>query len=173
MKKVITYLPARIIRFLDSHTRQMFDVDNGKLKDFPNPVIWLVYIMSLSVLLQGVFDVIIKLGGYTPWLVKFPWRMDFLFLTAISVLMGYQTLIGMRRRELDVTRNSVQMGLLVEIALFVGDIYFIIQNRITLPEALPIRLPFIVLTFINILILGYLVYRLSLFKDSEGNWKFF
>lgn len=159
--------------FLDRHTRQIVDETEGKLKSFPKIVIWLVYLMSLSVLLQGIFDILIKVFGYTPWFVEFPWRMDFLFLTAISVLMGYQTLIGMRRRELDVTRNSVQIGLLVEIALFVGDIYFVLENKITLPEALPVRLPFIILTFINIIILGYLVYRLNLFKDEKNNWRFF
>jgi hypothetical protein len=122
--------------------------------------------MSLSVLLQGIFDIVIKLAGYTPWIVRFPWRVDFLFLTAISVLMGYQTLIGMRRRELDVTRNSVQIGILVETALVVGDIYFIIKNYQEIPEALPIRLPFIILTAINIGILVLISHKLKLFKKS-------
>jgi len=162
-----------VTEYLDSHTKRMFDVEQGKLQDVPNPVIWLVYIMSVNVLLQGVVDIIIKIGGYTPWIVKFPWRMDFLFLTAISVLMGYQTLIGMRRRELDVTRNSVQIGLLVEVALLVGDAWFIIQNRVILPEALPIRMPFMIFTLLNIIILSYLVFRLHLFKDEQGNWRFF
>lgn len=172
MKKYCSFIKL-VKKFLDNHTKRIFDVDEGKLGEFPNTVIWLVYLMSLSVLMQGIFDVLIKLGGYTPWVVMFPWRMDFLFLTAVSVLMGYQTLIGMRRRELDVTRNSVQIGLLVEIALFVGDIWFVIENRELIPAALPIRLPFIVLTFINILILAYLVYRLNLFKDRKGNWRLF
>ena len=117
--------------------------------------------MSVNVLWQGIADIALKLGGYTPWIVQFPWRVDFLFLTAISVLMGYQTLIGIRRRELDVTRNSVQIGILVELGLLVGDIYFVIQNFDTLDHVLAIRMPFMILTFLNILILAYLVKKLN------------
>lgn len=151
----------------------MFDVDKGQLKEFPRPVIWWVYLMSMSVLLQGLADIVLKVGGYAGVMVKFPWRMDFLFLTVISVLMGYQTLIGMRRRELDVTRNSVQIGLLVEIGLVVGDVYFVLQNYDWLPEALVIRAPFIVFTTLNIFILLYIVWKLSLFRDVNGEWKVF
>jgi hypothetical protein len=164
--KLLSKIKHKITGFMDSHTSQIFDVNQGKLKDFPKPIIWMVYLMSLNVLLQGIFDVLIKFIGYTPWFVEFPWRMDFLFLTAISVLMGYQTLIGMRRRELDVTKNSVQVGILVEIALIVGDIYFIILHQADLPEALPVRLPFILLTSINVGILFYISRKLRLFRNG-------
>ena len=166
-------LTKPIIDFLDRRTSHLQNARNRKIKNIPRTVVRLVYVMSISVLLQGIFDILIKIGGYTPWVVTFPWRMDFLFLTAISVLMGYQTLIGMRRRELDVTRNSVQIGLLVEIALIAGDIWFIVVHRMDIPEALPIRLPFILLTAFNVIILAYLVYTLNLFRDRHGNWEVF
>lgn len=166
MRQKLRYL---IEHLADDHLGE----HEGKMKAFPRSVLWLVYLMSLSVLFQGIADVVIKLGGYTPWLVKFPWRMDFLFLTAISVLMGYQTLVGIQRRELDVTRNSVQIGLLVELALVVGDLYFLMVHGSEVPGAAAIRSPFIFFTTINILILSYLVYRLDLFKDEKGNWRFF
>lgn len=159
--------------FVEHQTRRIFDTNAGKLKKFPKHIVWLVYFMALNVLAQGIMDVSIKLASYTPWMKTLAWRTDFLFLTAISVLMGYQTLIGMRRRELDVTRNSVQIGLLVEVALLVGDAWFIIQNRVILPEALPIRMPFMIFTLLNIIILSYLVFRLHLFKDEQGNWRLF
>lgn len=160
----------RIIEHLaDEHLGE----HEGKMKAFPRSVLWLVYLMSLSVLTQGIADVVIKAAGYTPWIVKFPWRMDFLFLTAISVLMGYQTLVGIQRRELDVTRNSVQIGILVEIALVVGDVYFLIHHHHEIEGALAIRAPFIFFTTINVFILLYLIYRLDLFHDEKGNWRFF
>lgn len=172
MKKLLTNTKNKIITLLDKHTSQIFDLDDGKFKNIPRCVLWLLYIMSMSVLIQGFFDIILKILGYTPLLVQLPWRVDFLFLTGISILMGYQALIGMRRRELDVTKNSIQIGILVEVALVVGDIYFVIQNIDIFPSVLAIRAPFIVLTFINIIIFGYVSSFLDIFKDEHGNWNY-
>ena len=143
------------------------------MKSLPIPAFCAVYFMTLSVLTQGMLDVWIKILSFTPVISSMPWRVNFLFLTAISVLMGYQTLAGIKRRELDVTRNSVQIGLLVEIALVIGDIIFIREYRDIIPEALFLRSPFIFFTSINILILIYLIWKLDLLRDKYGNWQFF
>lgn len=169
----IQNIRKKVVQTLDYQAKSKFEVNKGKLRHVPNTVICLVYVMCLSVLMQGIADVVIKFGGYTPLVTKFPWRVDFLFLTAISVLMGYQVLIGMRRRELDVTRNSVQTGLLVETALVVGDIYFVAKYNAMYPAAFAIRAPFIVLTALNICIFLYIIKRLELFKDREGHWAIF
>jgi len=162
-----------VTHFVEQHTRRIFDVNEGKLKNFPKHIVWLVYFMTMNVLAQGIMDIAIKLASYTPWMKALAWRTDFLFLTAISVLMGYQTLIGIRRRELDVTKNSVQVGLIVEIGLFVGDILYVHKYQEAVPELLATRLPFIVFTFINIMIIMYVIHTLKLFKDSRGNWRLF
>ncbi len=159
--------------FVEHQTRRIFDTNAGKLKKFPKHIVWLVYFMALNVLAQGIMDVSIKLASYTPWMKTLAWRTDFLFLTAISVLMGYQTLIGIRRRELDVTKNSIQVGLIVEIGLFVGDILYVKKHQAAVPELLSTRLPFIIFTFINIIIILYLIHTLKLFKDKKGYWKVF
>lgn len=138
------------------------------MEELPRKAFWLVYFMTLSVLIQGILDLVIKFAGYTPFMVMFPWRVDFLFLTGISVLMGYQTLKGIEGRKLEVTRNSVEVGLLVEVALVVGDVLFIIQHQDTIPEALWVRSPFIFFTIINIGILLYLIQKLHLFRDPKG-----
>ena len=143
------------------------------MRNLPMPAFYAVYFMTLSVLTQGILDVWIKILSFSPLISSMPWRINFLFLTAISVLMGYQTLAGIKRRELDVTRNSVQIGILVEAALVVGDLLFISQYQETIPEALAIRLPFVIFTSINILILLYLVWKLKLLKDEKGNWQIF
>lgn len=143
------------------------------MKNLPMPAFYAVYFMTLSVLTQGLFDVWIKILSFSPLISNMPWRINFLFLTAISVLMGYQTLAGIKRRELDVTRNSVQIGILVEIALVVGDVIFINAYGDIIPEAFIIRLPFIIFTSINILILFYLTWKLNLLKDKHGNWQIF
>jgi hypothetical protein len=159
--------------FVEQQTRRIFDTNEGKLKHFPKHVVWLVYFMAINVLAQGIMDIAIKVAGYTPWMKALAWRTDFLFLTAVSVLMGYQTLIGIRRRELDVTKNSVQVGLIVEIALFIGDILYVKEHQAAVPELLATRLPFIIFTFLNIIIILYLIHTLHLFKDEKGGWRIF
>ncbi len=162
-----------VVHHLDAHTARIFDINAGKLKNIPNEVIWLVYIMCVSVLFQGILDILIKFMGFTPFFPMFPWRLDFLFLTAISVLMGFQALVGMRRRELDVTRNSVQLGLLVESALVISDVVFIINYYPEMKVVFPVRMIFVVLTTANIGILIFLVKRLRLFWDSEGKMRLY
>jgi hypothetical protein len=170
--KLLTRIKKSVSNYLDRHTQKIFDPIDEKPHRFPKSVVWLVYIMCMSVLFQGIMDVVLKVLGYTPFVTRFPWRVDFLFLTAISVLMGYQALVGIRRREMDVTKNSVQVGLLVEVALVVGDIFFIAQYE-EVATALAFRLPFVILTSINIVILGYLIYSLKLFTDEKGKLKLF
>ena len=143
------------------------------MKSLPVPAFYAVYFMTLSVLVQGLLDVWIKMLSFTPLVPSMPWRINFLFLTAISVLMGYQTLVGIKRRELDVTRNSVQIGILVEIALVIGDILFISEYGDIIPEVLSIRAPFVLFTSINILILIYVALKLDLMRDKHGKWQIF
>jgi hypothetical protein len=163
----------RFFHNLKHHAQEMFDTRHGQLKKIPRSVITLTYVMCLNILLQGFMDIVIKFGGYTPWIIAMPWRIDFLFLTAISVLMGFQTLIGMRRRELDVTRNSIQVGLLVETALIIGDLHFISVYGTYIPEIMWFRMPFVVLTMFNVWILIYVTRRMHIFTGKDGKLKLF
>ncbi|MGE3279028.1 MAG: hypothetical protein AB7J40_04555 [Candidatus Altimarinota bacterium] len=157
-----------ITRFLHHHTTRVVDENSQKFRLYPRWIIGLVLFLSYNVVIQGIGDVIIKIAGYTPWFSPLPMRLDFLFLTAVSVLMGYQALKGMRRRELDVTRNSVALGLLVELSLVVSDITHLIQFGATHPSLMWIRLPFIILTTINFFILFFIAKHLKLFVDEQG-----
>ncbi len=159
-----------IRRFFESHTQQIVDHNHSKFRLYPKWSIWMILYLSYNVLLQGVADVVLKVLSYTPFLMDMPWRTDFISLTAISVLMGYQALKGMRRREIDVTRNSISLGVLVETGLVIGDIEFIWLNPDLLPGLLLIRLPFMLFTFSNIIILLYIARKLSLFRDDAGKF---
>ncbi len=159
---------ASFFFILKNHVESCFDTHHGQLRRFPNSVIIWVYIMCLNILFQGFLDLIIKFGGYTPWIVSMPWRIDFLFLTAISVLMGFHTLNGMKHQKLDVTRNSVQLGLLVETALIVGDLHFIAVYKDIIPEVFWFRMFFVGLTLINVFILLFIVHRMHVFSDKQG-----
>jgi len=134
---------------------RVIETNEGQLKHVPNHILALTLFFCVSVLVQGIADVALKLLSYSPILPELPWRTDFLFLTAISVLTGYRTLSGMRQRKFDVTRNSIELGFLVEIALVVGDSEFIYMHLSDIPHVLPMRLPFIILTLVNIAILIY------------------
>lgn len=128
----------------------------------PNHILWLTVFLCGSVLLQGIMDVVLKLLSYGPVLPALPWRTDFLFLTAISVLMGYRTLTGLHRRKFDVTRNSIELGLLVEVALIVGDTEFMYKNMDIIPYVVAMRTPFVFLTAVNVIILLYTYHALKL-----------
>jgi hypothetical protein len=138
--------------------------NEGQLRRVPNHVLILALFLSINVLLQGIADVALKLFSYSDLLPTLPWRTDFLFLTAVSVLMGYRSFRGMLHQKFDVTRNSIELGILVEIGLVVGDILFINQHIVDMPHVLPMRLPFIVLTCLNIFILLYNYQTLNLRK---------
>jgi len=144
------------------------DRNNHKFRLYPRWLIWLILFLSYNVLIQGVADVVIKGAGYTPWFNALPARWDFLFLTAVSVLMGYQVLIGMRRRELDVTRNSFALGILVESGLVISDVIHLIDYATHHQNLFIIRLPFIILTSLNLLILIYIARHLKLFRSKKG-----
>lgn len=165
-----TRTSSKIKAYLDSHTTHLVDKTAQKFRLYPRWIIWLILFLSYNVLAQGIADVILKVIGYTPIMSPLPLRIDFLFLTAVSVMMGYQALKGMRRRELDVTRNSISLGLLVESGLVIGDISHIIDFSEQMPELFWIRLPFIILTTINFFILFYISTKLRLFRDENGKF---
>ncbi len=156
--------------FINRHTSVLVDSTAQKFRLYPRWSIWLILFLSYNVLAQGIFDVIIKVGGYTPWFEPLPMRIDFLFLTAVSVLMGYQALMGMRRRELDVTRNSVSLGIIVELGLVASDVLHVVEYGHMYPWLYSIRLPFIIFTSINFFILIYIARHLQLFKNEEGKF---
>lgn len=159
-----------IIAFFKRHSTRIVDKNAQKFRLYPRWIIWLILFLSYNVLAQGVADLFIKFGGYTPLFEGFPARWDFLFLTAVSVLMGYQVLMGMRRRELDVTRNSFAIGILVEAGLVISDIIYVIQHADDYAGLLAVRMPFIILTFINFLILVSISHHLKLFKNRRGEF---
>ena len=149
---------------MHSSLMHIIRTNEGELKPVPDHILWLTVFLCFSVLMQGIADFALKILGYTALLPSVPWRTDFLFLTAVSVLMGYRTITGMHRRKFDVTRNSIELGLLTEVGLVIGDSEFIWHNLAGIPHILAMRLPFIILTSINIVILVYTYHTLELHR---------
>lgn len=149
---------------IDKALKNLIHTNEGQLRRVPNRTLALTFFLSVNVLLQGIADVVLKLVSYSEVLPPLPWRTDFLFLTAVSVLMGYRSFTGMLHQKFDVTRNSIELGMLVEVGLVVGDILFVQEHLLDMPYVLPMRLPFIVLTCLNIFILFYNYQTLNLRK---------
>ena len=155
---------SHLERILNRIVGRVFETNGGQLRRVPNHILALTLFVCASVVFQGIADIVLKLTSYTTILPALPWRTDFLFLTFVSVLMGYRTLGGMHHRKFDVTKNSIELGLLVEIALIVGDMEFIYLHVVDIPHVLLMRLPFIILTIINVMILIYNYSTLRLHK---------
>lgn len=132
----------------------------------PSNILFL-YIISINVLFQGIVDIVLKVAGYTSFFVTFPWRVDFLFLTAVSVLLGWQAISNMKRGYLDLTKNALILSFLVEIGLVISDVTFVIKNLAILPYVTEIRIPFVILTLFNIVLLLMILKNLKLYAFLE------
>lgn len=162
-----------LVDYTDILVHELFDVERGQLKHIPNFVIFLIYVLCLSVIFQAALDLVIEAMMLTGLVEKIPLRIDFIFLTLISTVMGVQTLKGMSQRKLDVTRNSILVGIIVETALITGDLVMIAQESEGIGVLPLIRVPFLMLTFMNLGILLYVAHRLKVFRDRKGNLRFF
>jgi hypothetical protein len=166
-------LAKALLEHLDTLIHHLFEVEKGQLKHIPNFVIFLIYVLCLSVLFQAGLDMVIESLMLLGFIEKIPLRVDFIFLTILSTIMGIQTLKGMAQRKLDVTRNSILIGIIVEFALIVGDLVLIFQQSDKLSILPSIRLPFLMLTFMNFFILIYVAHRLKVFRNPYGKLNFF
>lgn len=154
--------------FAEVLVQELFDVDKGQLRKIPNFVIFLIYVLCLSVVIQAFMDVSLEVLGLVGILEKVPFRLDFTFLTLISTVIGIQTLRGMVHHRLDVTRNSILLGMIVELALIAGDLSFLNQNIASYENLEFFRLPFLLLTSMNLGILIYVAARMRVFRDGRG-----
>mmetsp|Transcript_34127 Transcript_34127/g.66459 ORF Transcript_34127/g.66459 Transcript_34127/m.66459 type:complete len:127 (-) Transcript_34127:226-606(-) len=116
---------------------------------------------------------VLVLAGVYP---KLPFRLDFFFLTMLSALLGWQTLDGIRQKHFDTSINALQVSGLVEAALITGDIVFMKSEQDKYPAAVPTRLPFAILTGINLILVAYMYVELWLYhreEDEKGasRWK--
>lgn len=159
--------------YADLLVKHLFEVERGQLKHVPNFVIFLIYVLCLSVIFQAGLDLVIETLMLTGVIAKIPLRVNFLFLTLISTVMGIQTLKGMSRRKLDVTRNSILIGIIVEAALIIGDVVLIYGMAEELGALPYIRLPFVMMTLMNFAILVYVAHTLRVFRNRRGELQLF
>jgi hypothetical protein len=128
--------------------------DIEMLQPIPNSVIFASAFLSASAVIQFIVDMCIELIAYLNLIPKIPLRIDFISLTTISAFLAYQTLTGLRRRELDVTENSLKLGFLVESALIIGDLVYLYSNPVQ--YYISLRIPFLFFTSVNLTLITYI-----------------
>lgn len=128
-------------------------VDNqaGALNSLTTPIIRRSIFMSWNASLQLVADLILEailLAGLLPFYLSF--RLEFFLLTIVSAVVAFLTMRGIREGALDVTRGTLVTGLFVETSLVVGDVYLLLTVEQYALETLLVRLPFVLLTLVNV-----------------------
>ena len=86
-------------------------------------------------------------------------------------MLAYHTFKGLRERRLEVARDATQVSFLVEIALIAGDIFMLMNAADSDFRVLFFtRLPFLILTSINVFIVIYIVsaLRIWVFSGVDG-----
>lgn len=149
------------------------DTEAGALVNLPDFVIALSIFMSANAILQAIADIVIEglvLAQLVPF--KLPFRLEFLFLTLISTVIAYLTLKGLREGNLDVTKNTLLLGLLVESSLVIGDIYLLANTTKDFWVIFLVRIAFLILTASNIGIISYILWRRHKVKHSRPNYQF-
>ena len=129
----------------------------------PPTCIFATLLIITNAVLMAIADIVLEvIISQNILSFKIPFRMEFLVLTLVSAVLGMNAFLGLKRRELDATSNSIRVSLLVEVGLVVSDIVFIIDNIDDWANILPLRLPFILLTTINVILVMYIPLRLGI-----------
>lgn len=128
----------------------------------PTSVLAVSWFMSISAVSQAIADYFLETAILFGWLGKIPFRLEFVFLTALSAILAAQSLNNIQKGSVDMERETLLVSLILELSLFISDLVFIFRIYPENPLVLYIRLPFLFLTGINILIVGYCIARLHL-----------
>ena len=166
-------MPNFFIKAIKTLTRYFLDTEQGKFTEVPDVVIGLSLFMAVSAVIQAIADFILESLSLFEMIPKIPFRLEFLFLTIISAMLGIFTLEGLSRKEIDVTRNSLILSLVVEMFLVISDIWFLMQhsgNTTLWPEV--VRIPFLIFTSINVLIVTYISFKMYILNHQKFPFRF-
>ena len=153
-------------------TKRIIDTDQGQFASVPDSVIAVSVFMAISAILQAGADIIIEILAILDMIGKMPLRLEFLFLAIISAVLGMFTLKGLKRKEIDVTRNSLSLSLMVEVFLIASDIHFLMTFEDVNEFVFSVRLPFMILTTLNVFIVIYIIWRMHIFQRKRYPLKF-
>ena len=165
---MILNLPSKffktVFRFMTGQIE--LDDDLCRVGFCPKEVVVFVFVMSLSSILQAIADFSLEGLSFFKIIPTLPLRVEFMYLTLLSAVLGQFTMWAIRKRELDVTIESVILSFIVEIALVSSDLIFLYTYPEVSNYLILVRAPFIILTSINIVILAYSSWKLKLFVSK-------
>eukprot|EP00762_Andalucia_godoyi_P000311 ANDGO_03192.mRNA.1 hypothetical protein len=128
----------------------------------PPPLIFvrLSMFIAFNVIIQLILEILLEIliKSNVAGFPMIPLRLDFLGLVAIDALLGFHTAVAVYRNEVEVQHDNVQVAFLVECALVAADVYFVIHHT----DFLFWRLPFMIASLTNALILLYIMVSLGL-----------
>ena len=116
-------------------------------------------IISWNCILMFIVEVVIEFALLFKILSHIPFRLNFLSLTALSVVLAIQAIRGVRQGEIELTGNALVMSAAVELLLIFGDIVYLVQYADTYPLVVKIRIPFMILTSINFCLVNFLAFH--------------
>eukprot|EP00808_Paulinella_micropora_P020848 g629.t1 len=115
--------------------------------------------LSWNALIMAVAEVLMEILMVSGAIPKAEFRVCFLFLTVISAVLAYHTLVDIAMDELVPTIQAMRVSLLVEVSLICIDIEYIVEAQHLSEEdyfwRVAYRSPYIILTGVNVLLIIY------------------
>eukprot|EP01102_Stenamoeba_stenopodia_P018284 TRINITY_DN667_c0_g1_i2.p1 TRINITY_DN667_c0_g1~~TRINITY_DN667_c0_g1_i2.p1 ORF type:complete len:454 (-),score=107.56 TRINITY_DN667_c0_g1_i2:213-1574(-) len=139
-------------------------LEANTLRPVPKSVSIIAIAVAISGVLQFIADITIEILAASGVAYHHPghFRIGFLFLILLSAITGLFTLAGIRARELDVTRESLVLGFVMESGIIVSDMLFILKEEHHPFPAAKYRIPFIILASVDVVGILYVFFRLHL-----------
>eukprot|EP00164_Ancoracysta_twista_P008018 GFYU01011499.1.p1 GENE.GFYU01011499.1~~GFYU01011499.1.p1 ORF type:complete len:399 (-),score=97.44 GFYU01011499.1:7-1203(-) len=116
---------------------------------------------------MGVAEIIIEVLMVLELIPKIPFRLDFLTLTLVSTVLAFQTLKGVLSRSVEVTRDALQVAMIIEIGLILGDTLFAAYQSDDYPAIIAYRVPFMILTASNVCLIAVVYSKMVLAEKTE------
>jgi hypothetical protein len=144
-----------------------FPHEGDRLFTVQNEIIYFSLLLSFSVIGQALVDFVLETMSLLGLIDPIPFRLEFLFLTLLSGILGFFTLSGIRKRHIDLTRSSLITSICLEVSLVASDVYYLSRINEFGQYYERIRLPFIILTSINILLILVIIWQSKVFSNQQ------
>lgn len=122
----------------------------------------ILVVQSASSIFQFFADVLIEVLVLTGTLPSVEYRFAYTLLAFITAFTSFKTWDAIRRDRFGLVHEDIQITLLCELSLITTDFWFVygLHNE----DFLYIRLPFIVLTAINLFIIIHIMMKYNLWS---------
>lgn len=117
---------------------------------------------AISSILQFIGDIIVEILTATEVFPSVDFRMAYTWLALLTAFTSFKTLDSMRKDEFGLVHEDIQITLISEMSLVICDFWFIYGLGNT--DYLWIRIPFIVLTLINCIIMLHVMHKYKLWS---------